>query len=81
MLLVGDPGIGKTRIARELAFRAAALGVAVRWVRCQETEAHRPTGRGCRSSALASGSSRSLTRTTPRRLALTGPREPSYRDP
>src|SRR5262249_17134721 len=38
MLLVGEPGIGKTRIARELALRAAALGVAVRWGRCQETE-------------------------------------------
>ena len=38
MLLVGEPGIGKTRIARELALRAVALGVAVRWGRCQETE-------------------------------------------
>src|SRR5215475_12970869 len=38
VLLVGEPGIGKTRIARELAFRAAALGVTVRWGRCQETE-------------------------------------------
>src|SRR5215469_5454160 len=38
VLLVGEPGIGKTRIARELALRAAALGVAVRWGRCQETE-------------------------------------------
>ena len=42
VLLVGDPGIGKTRIARELAFRAAALGVAVRWGRCQETEGAPP---------------------------------------
>src|SRR5215510_4563868 len=38
VLLVGEPGIGKTRIARELALRAAALAVAVRWGRCQETE-------------------------------------------
>src|SRR5262249_27385302 len=42
VLLVGEPGIGKTRIARELAFRAAALGVAVRWGRCQETEGAPP---------------------------------------
>src|SRR5262245_34938852 len=42
VLLVGEPGIGKTRIARELASRAAALGVAVRWGRCQETEGAPP---------------------------------------
>src|SRR5262249_56867474 len=42
VLLVGEPGIGKTRIARELAFRATALGVAVRWGRCQETEGAPP---------------------------------------
>src|SRR5262249_43403926 len=42
MLLVGEPGIGKTRIARELAVRAAALGVTVRWGRCQETEGAPP---------------------------------------
>src|SRR5262249_21734486 len=33
VFLVGEPGIGKTRIARELATRAGALGVAVRWGR------------------------------------------------
>src|SRR5215831_15972504 len=42
VLLVGEPGIGKTRIARELASRATALGVAVRWGRCQETEGAPP---------------------------------------
>src|SRR5262249_4124599 len=42
LLLVGEPGIGKTRIARELAGRAGALGVAVRWGRCQETEGAPP---------------------------------------
>src|SRR5262249_24645840 len=40
--LVGEPGIGKTRIARELAIRPGALGVAVRWGRCQETEGAPP---------------------------------------
>src|SRR5262249_21806686 len=42
VLLVGEPGIGKTRIARELASRAGALGVTVRWGRCQETEGAPP---------------------------------------
>src|SRR5215475_3635264 len=42
VLLVGEPGIGKTRVARELAVRAGALGVAVRWGRCQETEGAPP---------------------------------------
>src|SRR5262249_55174534 len=42
VLLVGEPGIGKTRVARELAIRAGALGVAVRWGRCQETEGAPP---------------------------------------
>jgi predicted ATPase len=42
VLLVGEPGIRKTRIARELAVRAGALGVAVRWGRCQETEGAPP---------------------------------------
>src|SRR5262249_32171965 len=40
--LVGEPGIGRTRIPRELAIRAGALGVAVRWGRCQETEGAPP---------------------------------------
>lgn len=34
--LAGEPGIGKTRTARELAGRAAARGAAVHWARCQE---------------------------------------------
>ncbi|MGH2560232.1 MAG: ATP-binding protein [Thermomicrobiales bacterium] len=34
----GEPGIGKTRIAEEMAFQAAARGVQVQWGRCFEGE-------------------------------------------
>ncbi|HEY3558105.1 MAG TPA: AAA family ATPase, partial [Kribbella sp.] len=34
----GDPGIGKTRLAQELAGTALAAGVAVAWGRCAEVE-------------------------------------------
>jgi tetratricopeptide (TPR) repeat protein len=35
-LLVGEPGIGKTKLADELGRRAKALGFAVHWGRCWE---------------------------------------------
>ena len=38
LLLTGEAGIGKTRLARELAGRALATGTAVVWGRCVETE-------------------------------------------
>jgi len=34
VLLVGEPGIGKTRLADELAQRAVTRGVRVAWGRC-----------------------------------------------
>ncbi len=37
-LLVGEPGIGKTRIATELAGDESAAGVQVYWGRCRESE-------------------------------------------
>jgi len=37
-LLVGDPGIGKTRTAEELAARARETGAIVRWGHCFEGE-------------------------------------------
>src|SRR6185503_8958933 len=37
-LCAGEPGIGKTRLAQELAGMAAAEGVAVAWGRCAEVE-------------------------------------------
>lgn len=37
--VTGEPGIGKTRLVEELAGRAAALGAAVAWGRCDEGEA------------------------------------------
>lgn len=36
VLLVGQPGIGKTRTAQELAQRAVAAGMTVLWGRCPE---------------------------------------------
>jgi DNA-binding CsgD family transcriptional regulator len=38
VLCAGEPGIGKTRLAQELAAHAAAHGVAVAWGRCAEVE-------------------------------------------
>jgi DNA-binding NarL/FixJ family response regulator len=38
VLLAGEPGIGKTRLAEELAAQAAARGVLVLWGRCWEGE-------------------------------------------
>ncbi len=38
MLLVGEPGIGKTRLAEEVAALARERGAAVRWGRCPEAE-------------------------------------------
>jgi len=36
VLVAGDPGIGKTRLAEEAARRAAAAGMQVAWGRCHE---------------------------------------------
>jgi predicted ATPase len=36
VLVGGEPGIGKTRLAEELATYAAGQGAAVRWGRCRE---------------------------------------------
>jgi hypothetical protein len=36
VLVSGEPGIGKTRLAEDLAHYAAAQGAAVRWGRCWE---------------------------------------------
>ncbi|HEV2130646.1 MAG TPA: AAA family ATPase, partial [Longimicrobiaceae bacterium] len=38
ILLAGEPGIGKTRLAEELAVRAGAAGARVLWGRCWEGE-------------------------------------------
>ena len=42
VMLVGEPGIGKTRTAQELASHAEALGVQVLWGRCFEEEGAPP---------------------------------------
>ncbi len=41
-MLVGEPGIGKTRTAQELASYAESLGVQVLWGRCYEDEGTPP---------------------------------------
>ena len=41
-MLVGDPGIGKTRTAQELAARAQTMGANVLWGRCYEEEGSPP---------------------------------------
>ena len=42
ILLGGEPGIGKTRLAEELAFDAAQHGMLVLWGRCWESEGAPP---------------------------------------
>ena len=44
VLLAGEPGIGKTRAAEELAAAAVASGTTVLWGRCLESEGLRPSG-------------------------------------
>ena len=42
VLVVGEPGIGKTRLAQEIAGRALAAGHAVAWGRCVEADGAPP---------------------------------------
>ena len=49
-MLVGEPGIGKTRTAQELASYAETRGIQVLWGRCYEEEGAPPTGPGCNPS-------------------------------
>src|SRR5262245_60699522 len=44
VLVMGEPGIGKTRTLEELAERVQAQGTLVLWGRCYEGEAGRPYG-------------------------------------
>jgi class 3 adenylate cyclase/tetratricopeptide (TPR) repeat protein len=44
VMLVGEPGIGKTRTLEEVAETARAQGALVLWGRCYEGEAGRPYG-------------------------------------
>ena len=42
VVLVGEPGIGKTRLAQEITALAAELGVVTAWARCPESAAAPP---------------------------------------
>ena len=42
VMLAGEPGIGKTRTAQELAAHAETLGAQVLWGRCYEEEGTPP---------------------------------------
>jgi len=48
VMLAGEPGIGKTRTAQELAAYAKEHGVQVLWGWCYEEEGALPTGPGSR---------------------------------
>ena len=47
VMLAGEPGIGKTRTAQELASHAETLEAQILWGRCYEEEGTPPTGPGC----------------------------------
>ena len=42
VMLAGEPGIGKTRLAQQLASRAESLGTQVLWGWCYEREGAPP---------------------------------------
>jgi predicted ATPase len=42
VLVLGEPGIGKTRLAQEIAGRALAAGHAVAWGRCVKADGAPP---------------------------------------
>jgi len=67
VLLAGEPGVGKTHLARAGAERAA--GARVSWGACRESEGPLPCGRGCRSWAGRAG--RGSARTPPTGSACT----------
>ena len=46
VVLAGEPGIGKTRTAEELAVLAETRGAQVLWGRCYEEQGRPPTGHG-----------------------------------
>ncbi|WP_253791837.1 ATP-binding protein [Nocardia amikacinitolerans] len=60
VLIAGEPGIGKTRLAQEIAMRAEAAGVRVSWVGRAMTRVVRRTGSSVRPPA------RSVPRCRPR---------------
>ena len=54
VMLTGEPGIGKTRVAQELAGAAESQGMRVFWGRCYEGLGAPPSGLGCSPSGNTS---------------------------
>ena len=54
VMLVGQPGIGKTRLAQELEVHARSRGGRVLWARAPRAAARRPTGSSRRRCAASS---------------------------
>jgi transcriptional regulator with AAA-type ATPase domain len=52
VMLMGEPGIGKTRTAEELRTYAGIRSAQVLWGKCYEGRGLLPTGHGYRRSAL-----------------------------
>jgi predicted ATPase len=52
VMLAGEPGIGKTRLAQEVADYAQQRGVRALWGRCHSSQGPPHTGPGSKSSAL-----------------------------
>jgi hypothetical protein len=51
VVLVGEPGIGKTCTVQAFSAAAAERGIAVLWGRCHHAPGPRLTGHGCRFCA------------------------------
>jgi hypothetical protein len=51
VMLAGEPGIGKTRMAQELSSHAASLGAQIFWGWCYEQEGAPHSGLGSSLSA------------------------------
>jgi len=53
VLITGEPGVGKTALAIQLAGEAEALGAAVRWGRDPNARERPPSGLGSRSYGIS----------------------------